>query len=68
MAEARDTHNDVESVEFGDRVFYWRVRTGDTLKSDLAKHLTKARYGDVHTGRRINTLREVLDHGSTSCP
>ncbi len=60
MAEVRDVQSDVESIELGDGVLYWRVPKGSTLKSGFAKHLTKARYRDAHTSRNINTLHKVV--------
>lgn len=60
IAEVGDGDNDVDRLEVGEGVIYWRVPKGSTLQSGFAKHLTKARYKDFHTNRNINTLRKVL--------
>jgi uncharacterized protein (DUF1697 family) len=60
MTEVGDEDNDVDRLEVGDGVIYWRVPKGSTVQSGFAKHLTKARYKDFHTSRNINTLRKVL--------
>jgi uncharacterized protein (DUF1697 family) len=58
-AEAKDIGPD-EKVELGNKVVYWRVKKGMTLKSPFAKHLTKAKYRDFNTNRNTNTLRKIL--------
>jgi uncharacterized protein (DUF1697 family) len=60
MAEVGDEVNELDLLEVGNGVIYWRVAKGSTLQSPFAKHLTKSRYKDFHTNRNINTLRKVL--------
>ena len=55
-----DLDDDVEAVEAGDGVLYWRVVKGRTLKSAFARNLTLARFRDHHTTRNANTLAKVL--------
>jgi len=60
IEEAGEITGDVESIEAGDSVIYWRVRKGLTLKSPFSKYLTKAQYKTYHTNRNLNTLRKVV--------
>jgi uncharacterized protein (DUF1697 family) len=55
-----DLDDDVEAVQAGDGVLYWRVVKGRTLKSPFARNLTLARFRDHHTNRNANTLAKVL--------
>jgi uncharacterized protein (DUF1697 family) len=55
-----DLDDDVEAVEAGDGVLYWRVVKGNTLKSSFGRSLTLARFRDHHTNRNANTLAKVL--------
>jgi uncharacterized protein (DUF1697 family) len=52
--------DDVEAVEAGDGVVYWRVVKGSTLESAFARNLTRARFRERHTSRNSNTLAKVL--------
>ena len=58
-AEKVDLGED-ERVAAGDGVVYWRVDKGSTLKTNVAKLLTKARYRDFNTNRNLKTLRKLL--------
>lgn len=55
-----DLDDDIEAVQAGDGVLYWRVVKGSTLKSAFARNLTLARFRDHHTNRNANTLAKVL--------
>jgi uncharacterized protein (DUF1697 family) len=55
-----DLDDDVEAVDAGDGVVYWRVVKGSTLESPFARNLTRARFRDRHTSRNTNTLAKVL--------
>jgi uncharacterized protein (DUF1697 family) len=59
--EANDINSDVDTVQIGDGVIYWRVPNGLTLKSSFAKYLTKTRYKNFNTNRNIKTLRKIID-------
>jgi uncharacterized protein (DUF1697 family) len=52
--------DDVEAVQAGDGVLYWRVVKGSTLKTPFARNLSLARFRDHHTNRNANTLAKVL--------
>jgi uncharacterized protein (DUF1697 family) len=56
--EAQDP--EVDQVQAGADVVYWKVLKGMTLKSTFAKNLTKSAYKEFHTVRNINTLRRML--------
>jgi uncharacterized protein (DUF1697 family) len=55
-----DLDDDVEAVQAGDGVLYWRVVKGSTLETPFARNLTLARFRDHHTNRNANTLAKVL--------
>jgi uncharacterized protein (DUF1697 family) len=63
VVEATDLDNSRECIEAGDGVIYWQVPKGNTLRSDFARFLTKARYKNFHTNRNINTLRKIVNWG-----
>jgi uncharacterized protein (DUF1697 family) len=52
--------DDVEAVEAGAGVLYWRVVKGSTLESAFARNLTRARFREHHTNRNTNTLGRIL--------
>jgi uncharacterized protein (DUF1697 family) len=52
--------DDVEAVEAGAGVLYWRVVKGSTLASAFARNLTRARFREHHTSRNANTLGKIL--------
>ncbi len=58
-AEAAELDPEVDSISLGDRVLYWRVIKGATLKSPFAKLLTKTKYR-AHTNRNIKTLKKII--------
>ena len=60
MAEATDLDDQLERIQVGDGVLYWRVPKGRTLQSGFASYLTKARYKNFHTNRNINTIRKII--------
>jgi uncharacterized protein (DUF1697 family) len=61
LAHATEQLDDeVEAVEAGDGVLYWRVVKGSTLDSPFAKNLTRARFREHHTSRNTNTLGKIL--------
>ena len=49
-----------EEVRAGQGVVYWKVQKGKTLKSPLAKLLTKSKYKQFNTTRNINTLQKLI--------
>lgn len=48
-----------EKVAAGQGVVYWRIDKGQTLKSNFAKLLTKAKYKSFNTNRNLRTLRKL---------
>ena len=44
----------------GKHVVYWKVRSGDTLKTPFSLVLGKPRYKAVTTNRNLNTLEKML--------
>ncbi len=50
----------IEQIQAGERVLYWRVPKGMTLKSEFAQYLTKAKYKNHHTNRNLNTLQKII--------
>jgi len=52
---------ELDQVQAGADVVYWKVLKGMTLKSTFAKNLTRQAYKEFHTVRNINTLRHMLD-------
>ena len=61
--DAKDLDSTVDRIEVAAGVLYWQVAKGMTLKSELAKLLTLAKYRDFHTNRNMNTLQKII-HGS----
>ena len=59
-AEFGPVDNDVEAMQKGDGVIYWRVRKGMTLRSERSKCFSKAAYKNFNTSRNIKTLRKLL--------
>ncbi len=57
--EAGIDHN-IESVQPGTRVVYWRVPKGKTLDTAFSKLMSKPKYKAVTTNRNINTIDKML--------
>lgn len=49
-----------ELVAAGQKVLYWQVPRGESLKTRIAKELARTRNKDQVTTRNMNTLRKVL--------
>lgn len=50
----------IEEVAAGDKLVYWKVTKGMTLKSEFGKLLSKAKYKEQNTVRNINTLQKII--------
>jgi len=60
FAAAAELESQIDELQRGDGVLYWRVPKGMTLKSPLARLLTKPRWRDFHTNRNANTVEKIL--------
>lgn len=59
MAEAPGLLLDVEALEAGDDVLYWRVPRGSTLHTPFAKLLAKPRFKAHLTTRNLRTVEKL---------
>jgi uncharacterized protein (DUF1697 family) len=64
VAAAGELDDEMEAVEAGSGVVYWRVVKGNTLKTPFSKQLSAKRFRDVNTNRNINTLQKVVELSS----
>jgi uncharacterized protein (DUF1697 family) len=60
-AAAGELDDELEAVQAGQGVVYWRVLKGSTLKTPFSKQLSAKTYRDVNTNRNINTLQKIVE-------
>jgi len=61
MSKKKETGTE---IALGEHVIYWKVRSGDTLKTPFSLVLAKPRYKALTTNRNLNTLEKMLALGS----
>ena len=61
VSEAYELNSNVDSIQAGNGVIYWRVPIGLTLSSNFSNYLTKAKYKNFNTNRNIKTLQKIID-------
>lgn len=52
--------SDGEAAEIVGKVFYWKIKKGETLNSDFGKILGKKSFKDKITSRNINTFEKIV--------
>lgn len=52
--------SDGEAAEIVEKVFYWKIKKGETLNSDFGKILGKKSFKDKITSRNINTFEKIV--------
>ena len=55
-----ELERELEAVQSGDEVLYWRVLKGHTLDSDFAKQSARTARARFSTTRNMNTLEKIL--------
>lgn len=60
MIRSLKSDKQIEEAVAGDKLVYWKVTKGMTLKSEFGKLLSKAKYKEQNTVRNINTLQKLV--------